>query len=139
MFRNILIPVDLEAEAPLERAITAVRGLADKSAIVRFQHVVYSTPALVSQFLPQDFEQKATVECLNRLKEAVRAEDLGDLTTDFIITHGVVYDEILQLAEDEGTDLIVLSSHQPGVKDYLLGSNAARVVRHAKCTVMILR
>ena len=37
------------------------------------------------------------------------------------------------------TDVIVMASHQPKFSDYLLGSTAARVVRHAKCSVLIAR
>jgi nucleotide-binding universal stress UspA family protein len=35
--------------------------------------------------------------------------------------------------------VIVLASHRPELKDYLLGPNAARVVRHAKCSVLVVR
>jgi nucleotide-binding universal stress UspA family protein len=36
-------------------------------------------------------------------------------------------------------DLIVVGSHRPAMKDYLLGTNAARVVRHAHCSVLVVR
>ncbi|MDH3475684.1 MAG: universal stress protein [Rhodospirillales bacterium] len=36
-------------------------------------------------------------------------------------------------------DLIITGSHKPNVSDYLLGSNAARVVRHASCSVFVVR
>jgi nucleotide-binding universal stress UspA family protein len=36
-------------------------------------------------------------------------------------------------------DLIVLAAHRPELKDYLLGPNASRVVRHAKCSVYVIR
>jgi nucleotide-binding universal stress UspA family protein len=36
-------------------------------------------------------------------------------------------------------DLIVMASHKPTVTDYLLGANAAHVVRHAGCSVMVVR
>ena len=36
-------------------------------------------------------------------------------------------------------DCIVIGSHKPGLIDYLLGSTAARVVRHAPCAVHVLR
>ena len=37
------------------------------------------------------------------------------------------------------TDCVVIASHRPGLQDYLLGSTAARVVRHAACSVHVLR
>jgi len=32
-----------------------------------------------------------------------------------------------------------MASHRPALKDFLLGPNAAKVVRHAKCAVMVIR
>jgi nucleotide-binding universal stress UspA family protein len=36
-------------------------------------------------------------------------------------------------------ELIVMSSHQPGMRTYLLGSNASHVVRYARCSVLVVR
>ena len=55
------------------------------------------------------------------------------------VTSGSVYGGILEVAERCGADLIVLASHRPEMKDYLLGANASRVVRHARCSVMVVR
>jgi nucleotide-binding universal stress UspA family protein len=52
---------------------------------------------------------------------------------------GTVHGGILEAAERVAADLIVLSSHRPSVADYLLGANASRVVRHAKCSVLVVR
>jgi nucleotide-binding universal stress UspA family protein len=35
--------------------------------------------------------------------------------------------------------LIIIGSHSPSMQDYLLGPNAARVVRHANCSVLVIR
>jgi nucleotide-binding universal stress UspA family protein len=56
-----------------------------------------------------------------------------------IVGHGTIYREILVRAERTKCDLIVMASHRPELQDYLLGPNAARVVRHAKCSVMVVR
>jgi nucleotide-binding universal stress UspA family protein len=41
------------------------------------------------------------------------------------------YEEILEVADQIDADLILMASHKPSAKIYLLGSNAAQVVRHA--------
>jgi len=56
-----------------------------------------------------------------------------------LVAVGSVYQEILQAAKLAGSDLIVLGAHNPDLKDYLLGPNAARVVRHADCSVYVVR
>jgi len=52
---------------------------------------------------------------------------------------GNAYDEILRVAEADGASLIVIGAHKPDFRDYLLGPNAARVVRHSKCSVFVVR
>jgi universal stress protein F len=56
-----------------------------------------------------------------------------------IIAEGKIYQEILKAAQTIKADLIVMGSHHPELKDYLLGPNAAKVVRHADCSVMVVR
>jgi nucleotide-binding universal stress UspA family protein len=46
---------------------------------------------------------------------------------------------VLATARKLDCDLIVMTSHRPELKDYLLGPNAARVMRHAKQSVFIVR
>jgi hypothetical protein len=49
------------------------------------------------------------------------------------VLHGRVYDQIIAAADKLGvSDAIVMGSHRPELSDYLLGPNAARVVRHAQ-------
>jgi nucleotide-binding universal stress UspA family protein len=52
---------------------------------------------------------------------------------------GSVYDDVLQEAEKSAADLIVVGSHRPSMATYLIGSNAVRIVRHAKCSVLVVR
>lgn len=56
-----------------------------------------------------------------------------------VVAMGNVYDEVLRAAELEGSDLIVIGAHRPDLKDYLLGPNASRVVRHSNCSVYVVR
>jgi nucleotide-binding universal stress UspA family protein len=35
--------------------------------------------------------------------------------------------------------LIVMNSHRPDLRDHLIGSNASQVVRHASCSVLVVR
>ena len=49
------------------------------------------------------------------------------------------YHEILEEAGEIKADLIVMASHRPGFATYLMGSNATYVVRHARCSVLVIR
>jgi nucleotide-binding universal stress UspA family protein len=61
------------------------------------------------------------------------------MTVKCTVGHGSIYAEILRASRDAGADLIVMASHRPEMKDYLIGANAARVVRHADCSVLVVR
>ena len=50
-----------------------------------------------------------------------------------------LYHELLEEASEWDADLIVVGSHRPVMSDYLLGSNAKTIVRHAQCSVLVVR
>ena len=56
-----------------------------------------------------------------------------------MIAEGTIYERIIHCAEKTSADLIIMGAHRPELKDYLLGPNAARVVRHAECSVLVVR
>jgi universal stress protein F len=65
-----------------------------------------------------------------------------NIPEDRATTHAVMgspKEQILKLADIINADLIVIGSHRPSTRTYLLGSNAAAVVRHAKCSVLVVR
>lgn len=78
-------------------------------------------------------------EALERLNQVVSEHTPEGMPVDTIVRHGTVYEQILLVAEDIGADQIVIGAHRPQISDYLLGPNTARVVRHAKCSVNVVR
>ena len=74
------------------------------------------------------------------MKELVTSLTLADkskVTT--AVRMGSVYNEVLAEAEEHKADLIVIGSHRPAMATYLLGSNATTIVRHAPCSVLVVR
>lgn len=79
-----------------------------------------------------------TKELLNKeVEEAIGKE--ANAKVRHIVVSGKAYDQILKAAEKVDCDLIVIGSHKPDLNDYLLGPNAARVVRHSTCSVHVVR
>lgn len=56
-----------------------------------------------------------------------------------LVAVGTVYEQVLEAAKVSGAGLIVIGAHRPDFKDYLLGPNASRVVRHSDCSVYVVR
>ncbi len=139
MFNKILVPIDLEHTDPGSRALPAALELADRhGSQITLIHIIPIIPAIVAQNLPEGHEKKVAAELKAEL-EALAVKYALAADTQIEVIHGAVYPEIIQCAEDIEADVIIMFSHRPGLSDYLLGSVAARVVRHSKSSVLVLR
>jgi nucleotide-binding universal stress UspA family protein len=141
MYNKILIPVDLSEPDMSQIAIDAALALAraDGTAALRLINVQPLVPIVFVDYIPPNFDEE--------MREAAE-KDLGDVAgkVDFprervssAVRFGAVYPEVLAEAEDWGADLIVVGSHRPTMATYLLGSNAKTIVRHALCSVLVVR
>ncbi len=140
MFHNIIVAVDLDHTEEAAHIVEVAKNVAGfQNARLHLLNVVPAESTVVSQFLPQDYEIMAASKVQRRLEALAAQATTGPEPSTSKVRFGVVYQEILAHAEHTGADLIVIGCHQPNVVDYLLGSNAARVVRHAECSVFIVR
>lgn len=83
--------------------------------------------------------QRIVSESAKRLEEIVAEYAPPGMSVDTIARHGTIYEEILDIADEINATEILMAAHRPSLADYLIGPNTARVVRHAKCTVTVLR
>ncbi|QHA85750.1 universal stress protein [Serratia rhizosphaerae] len=142
MYQMILVPVDLEEPQLTDNAIKHVEYLAKVSgAKVHLFHALPDASAFVTaySFGIKEFENQAEVNAIDKLKNIISEMELPLDRLSYTISFGSPRDEVLQLADEIGADLIVVGSRRPSVKTYLLGSNAAAIVRHAKTSVMVVR
>ena len=140
MFKTILVAIDLEHSEQNRRILRAARNIADANgADVHLLEVVAAAPAIVSQYLHENYEQLASGQAEKELANLAAELDLETGEASCLIRFGTVYDEVLAAAKLVEADLIIAGSHKPNVSDYLLGSNAARIMRHAECSVLVIR
>lgn len=95
----------------------------------------------VSGFFEEHHHEKAVKDATQRLSDLC-AQVLGkdrNAKVRHLVATGTAYQEILKVAETAGSGLIVIGAHKPDLKDYLLGPNAARVIRHSDCSVFVVR
>lgn len=135
MYNNILIPVVLDNDAKNEVAFKAARALADEGAHFTLLHVIEAIPVYVSDYIPTDFIIEARDTVQTKLEALAKTLPNCHAAT----TEGRPGSRILTWAEENGSDCIVIASHQPVFSDILLGSVAHHVVRHAKCAVHVIR
>ena len=141
MYRNILVPVDLSDKHSWRKALpTAIRLAETFEAKLHLVTVVPGFPLpIVGQYFPDDFEPKLKEHAAKQLKEFASEQIPDAVPCRRIIAEGKVYQEILNAAKKIKADLIVMGSHRPELKDFLLGPNAQKVVHHADCSVMVIR
>jgi nucleotide-binding universal stress UspA family protein len=141
MYRNILVPVDLSDKHSWRKALPTAVSLCE--TFEARLHVMTVVPSfglpMVGQFFPEGYEAKLRQHAAKQLKEFAATQIADAIPTRRIVSEGKIYQEILKAADAIKADLIVMGSHRPELSDYLLGPNAARVVRHAKCSVMVVR
>ena len=141
MYKDILLPIDLNHESSWRKALPCALELA--KTFGGQLHIMTVVPdfgmSIVGGYFPRDYEKKALEAAKTALHDFTKKHLPKGVTCQHIISHGTVYEEILQAAKTIKADLIVVGSHRPELKDYLLGPNAARVVRHADRSVMVVR
>jgi nucleotide-binding universal stress UspA family protein len=141
MFRNILVPIDLSDKHSWRKALPAAAALCE--AFGAKLHVISVVPEfglpIIGQYFPEGYEERVRQQVAKQLKAFVAEQVPDAVPTRRIVAEGKIYREILKAAAIIEADLIVMGSHHPELKDYLLGPNAARVVRHADCSVMVVR
>lgn len=141
MYKSILLPVDLTEESSWRKALpTAVACCRAFGAELHLLTVVPDFgSAAVAQYFPEDFEEKIITQTRDELRAFADRLVPEEVEVHLMVAYGTIYEKILEVAGDVHADLIVMAAHRPELKDYLLGPNAARVVRHADQSVLVVR
>lgn len=138
-FKNVLLAVDINDQQNWKRPLQVALEMAGDTPL----HIMTVVPdfgmSIVGGFFPKDFEKDAMGKAQEALHEWTTEHLPKGARAQHILGHGVVYEEILRVAREIKADLIVMGSHRPKAEDFFLGPNAARVVRHAGCSVTVVR
>jgi len=135
--KSVVVPIDFSPSTA--GAISAARDLVDDPADVHLVHAL----------VPLDVVSPGVA--LGGVDDETRAEHVRTFADEFLagigyadmpleIRIGQPADEIVEYAAAVSADLIVIPSHGfHGLKRFVLGSVAERVIRHADCPVLVLR
>ncbi len=135
MFKKILVPVEHSDPKTWAKSLPIAEDLAKHHGANLL--VISVIPEIIRlPNLPADYGKDAKVHVEGVLQKAMRE---AGVEAEILVSQGSVYREILIAAHANKVDLIVLSSPKGDFPDYPLGPNAARVTRHANCSVFIVR
>ena len=140
MFKDLLLPINMSDretwEEPLKTALYLCRQCGARL------HVMTVVPgfdyAMVENFFPVDFEQKAREKVNKELHAFVEEHVPKDVPVQVIIAVGSVYDQILETAKKIKCDLIIMTRKGGPRRHYILGANANKVINHAETAVLVL-
>lgn len=143
MFYKIVVPIDLEEESSWHKVLPVAVDYCHHAEAEL--HVMTVVPdqllkmTVVAQLISEDYEQRLMEDARERLANLIEANVSDGVNVRQAVRRGSVYKEIIRYVRDVGGDLIIMAAHKPEISDYLLGPNAAQVVRHADCSVWAIR
>jgi nucleotide-binding universal stress UspA family protein len=140
MFHRIILAVDLADPSPTPKGLAQALDLATSSGgELRLVNVQPLLPATFMEYVPADFDEEQEKRARGALDAIVAKIDMPKARLSSTVVSGGVYHELLREAAEWRADVIVVGSHRPVMSDYLLGSNAKTIVRHAPCSVLVVR
>lgn len=136
MYATILVPIDLSHPERAVPMFERAKAMLSQGGRIIAAHIVPAIPAYVASELPEEHEAQ-TIRSARETLTALLVE--AGIAAEIVIEAGNAPTACLRIAEAHGADLIVVASHNPNFSDYFLGSTAARIVRHAACSVLVMR
>lgn len=137
MYAAIMVPVDLSHIDRLDKALTSAADLAKHyGAAITVVGVTAAAPGTVAHN-PAEYAAK-----LQAFADALAAEHGVPVTAAAYTSHDPTRDldkTLLAAAKEQGTDLIVMASHVPGLPEHIFTSHGGGVAAHAPVSVFVVR
>ena len=134
MYQKILVAMALDHDIS-EKTLSAAKTLCADGGEITALHVHDAFRGSVAPYVEEEIVNAGFEKSENLLKEKLAG--IEGVTSKILKGHTAR--TIIDFAESNDIDCIVMGSHKPGLIDYFLGSTAAWVVRHAKCSVHVHR
>lgn len=141
MYNTILLALALD-QGHGQKAMAIARKLRSEGGKIGAVHVLDQIPSFASYYMSPDLEKMSSdkVSEIHKAAENSIAERIGEENdAEAVVLTGHAGRTITDYAEKIGADCIIVGSHKPDIKDFFLGSTAARIMRYAKCSVHVLR
>lgn len=136
MYRKIIVAIALGGIDKGEKILRKAASLLDAGGEIIAFNVVEDVPSYVAIELPANMVEDAMKDSREQLEALI---DAAGVAATVEIRNGPPAKAIISAAESHGADLIIVASHVPDFSNYFIGATADRVVRHAKCSVLVDR
>jgi nucleotide-binding universal stress UspA family protein len=140
---QILVPIDFSEHSKhaLQYAVSFAKQFNSELILIYVvEQQVYPADLSFGQVAVPGFEQELRDRAKKELEELIKTSITGGVKARPVVQSGKPFLEILDTAEDEEVDLIIIATHgHTGVEHLLFGSTAEKVVRKASCPVLVVR
>ncbi len=137
MFRQMMVPVDLEHADQLERSLTVAADISKQYGTpVCYVGVANSQPSAIAHN-PTEFDEK-----LGEFAEEQASRHGLEVTSRTFVGHDLVADVddvLLDAAKEINADLVVMASHVPTLVNYVWPSNGSKIASHSDTSVFVVR
>lgn len=139
MFKRIIVAVDLSYTDVSTRTLVAAANLARATdAQIQLVYVRYIVD-LAADYLTAMTLKGDEKDVLEKLRVLADSCGLPADRASVSSPIGRIYSEILSAAEKFDADLIVTGPHSPSMTKFLLGTDAASIVKHSPISVLVVR
>ncbi len=135
MYKHIVVPVEIGDHKSYESAVKTASTLLADEGKVTLLHAIEPIPTYVTTYIPPEIPIKSREEAKQQLQGMASELQAANIA----LVYGSAGRSIIDWANENDADCIVIKSHKPEFSDLFLGSTAAWVVRHAQTSVLVLR
>jgi universal stress protein F len=142
MYKNILVPVDLNDKGFSDKAVELAASYAkhDNAQL----HLLNVLPgihmSMVANYFPKDAAHQMKVDTKEKLKKFAETHISDKVDYKTYVTEGKPYKCILEYATKVGAELIIMPSHKRSkVGKVILGSITNKVVQNSAVNVLVVK
>ena len=145
MFKHILMPTDgsEHSERAVERGVELAKLCGAKITgihVMQDYGMMMGPEGLLPAEMDGRMEERERERAESFLEFVKKAAAAAGVACDTVITKGRPYDAIVDVANERGCDLIVMTSrYRKGLVSLLMGSEASRVLHRASIPVLTFR
>ncbi len=140
---KVLVPIDFSdySKNALKYAVNFVRHFQAQLYLVYVvEPVIYPPDFSMGQIAIPSVDLEMDKRAIDELNKLAGHEIPAGIKVKSIVKTGKPFVEIIEIAEEEDIDLIIIATHgHTGMEHILFGSTAEKVVRKAPCPVLTLR
>ena len=145
--KNILVPYDFSEEAAYALKLSHEIAVESDSSVTLMNVIEHPTPGSFKTMGIEDYDPMENVyitSLISKVKDGLE-EIMSDPTyqqidLNYKIVLGNAFNELTEEIDTSSADLLIMgTTGSSGLEELFVGSNAEKIVRHAKCPVITVR